>query len=330
MNHRFETRRGLLAGGAALATASWLPLEALAQQASFPNRPLRLVSGFAPGGATDVVARVIAQSLTDAFGQSVVVENRPGAAGNIAAEYVARSAPDGHVLYLNNATIAMPSMFPKLTFDVKKDLAPVVLIAYGPSILAVNPKLPVRSVRELIDYARRNPGKLDYASGGIGNITHMAMELFLSMAKVQIKHVPYKGGAPSTTAVVGGEVPILMSAITSTLGHIKQGTLVPLAVTGSERTKALPDVPTIAEAGLPGYQASSWYGALAPAGTPQPIIDKLNKAIVEGMQRAEQRERLIAQGMDPAGGPPEAYTRLIHSEIDKWAAIIASAGITAE
>jgi tripartite-type tricarboxylate transporter receptor subunit TctC len=299
-------------------------------QSSFPNRPVRLVSGFAPGGATDVVARVIAQSITDALGQPVIVDNRPGASGNIGADFVARSAPDGYTLYLANATIAMPSMFPKLSFDVKKDLAPVSMIAWGPSVLAVNPKLPLRSVKELIAYAQRNPGKLDYASGGIGNITHMSMELFDHMAKVDINHVPYKGGAPSTAAAVGGEVPVLMAAGTNVIGHVKHGTLVPLAVTGRSRTLALPDVPTIAESGVPGYEASSWYGIVVPANTPKPVIDKLDGAIRGGMQNKELREKLLVQGMDPVEMGPDEFGRFIRNEIDKWAAIIERAHIRAE
>lgn len=298
--------------------------------ASFPNRTLRLISGFAPGGATDVVARVIAQSITEAFGQTVVVENKPGAAGNIGAEFVARSAPDGYTMYLANATIAMPSMFPKIGFDVRKDFAPVSMIAFGPSLLAVNAKLPVRSVKELMDYAARNPGKLDYASGGVGNITHMAVEELVLMTNMKMTHVPYKGGAPSTNAVVGGEVPVLMAAITNTLGHLKSGTLVPLAVTGRERSKALPDVPTMAEAGVPGYEASSWYGIVVAAGTPKPVVDKLNKAIADGLQKKELREKLVQQGMDPAPGTPQEFAAYINSEIDKWAVVISKANITAE
>lgn len=293
-------------------------------------RPMKLVSGFAPGGATDVVARVIAQSISDALGQPVVVNNKPGAAGNIGADFVARSTPDGYTMFLTNATIAMQSMFPMLKFDVKKDFAPVSLIGFGPSLLAVNLKLPVRSVRELIDYAHRNAGKLDYASGGVGNITHMSMELFKAMAQVEIKHVPYKGGGPSTTAVLGGEVPVLMSAITSALPNVRQGTLIPLAVSGRDRSKVLPEVPTIAEAGVPGYRASSWYGILVPAATPKAVVNKLAKAIADGLQRKEVREKLIAQGIDPVDTGPEEFGRYIQTEIDKWAAIIIRAHILAE
>ena len=291
---------------------------------------MRLVSGFAPGGATDVVARVIAQSITDALGQAVIVDNKPGAAGNIGADFVARSAPDGYTMYLTNATIAMPSMFPKITFDVRKDFAPVAMIGFGPSLLAVNPKLAVRSVRELVDYAKRNPGKLDYASGGVGNITHMSMELFNTMAQVELAHVPYKGGAPSTTAVVGGEVPVLMGSIVGALPHVRQGSLIPLAVSGRERSKVLPDVPTMAEAGVTGYQASSWYGILLPAATPRPVVDKIAKAISDGLKKKELRDKLVAQGIDPGELGPEDFGRFIGTEIDKWAAIIKRANITAE
>lgn len=323
-----RTRRWL--GRTAMAAGLLCVVGAAVAQAPFPNRPIRLVSGFAPGGATDVVARLIAQSISDALGQTVVVDNKPGAAGNIGADFVARSPADGHTLYLANATLAMPSMFPKITFDVKKDLAPVSMIAWGPSVLAVNPKLPVRSVRELIAYAHQNPGKLDFGSGGIGNITHMSMELFNYMAKVDINHVPYKGGAPSTTAAVGGEVQVLMAAAANTIAHIKGGTLVPLAVTGRTRTLALPDVPTIAEAGVPGYEASSWYGIVVPAGTPKAVIDKLDGAIRAGVKKQEVREKMQAQGMDPVEMGPDEFGRFLQTEITKWAGIIARANIRAE
>lgn len=299
-------------------------------QAVFPNRPIRLVSGFAPGGATDVVARVIAQSITNALGQSVIVDNKPGASGNIGADFVARAPADGYTMYLANATLAMPSMFPNISFDVKKDLAPVTMIAWGPSVLAVNPKLLVHSVSELITYAQRNPGKLDYASGGIGNITHMSMELFKFMAKVDINHVPYKGGAPATAAAVGGEVPVLVAAVSNTLGHAKQGGLVPLAVTGRNRIPALPDVPTVAEAGVPGYEASSWYGIVVPAATPKAVIMKLDNAIRSGLRNKVLHEKLVAQGMDPVEMGSDEFGHFIQTEVDKWASIIDRAQIRSE
>ncbi|QHE89323.1 Bug family tripartite tricarboxylate transporter substrate binding protein [Hydrogenophaga sp. BPS33] len=324
----WHTRR--LLGRTALVTGLIFITGSAFAQAPFPNRPIRLVSGFAPGGATDVVARLIAQSLSDALGQSVVVDNKPGAAGNIAADFVARQPADGHTLYLANATLAMPSMFPKITFDVKKDLVPVSMIASGPSVLAVNPKLPVRSVRELVAYAQQNPGKLDFGSGGIGNITHMSMELFNYLAKVDIKHVPYKGGAPSTTAAVAGEVQVLMAAAAGTMAHIKAGTLVPLGVSGRTRAQALPDVPTIAEAGVAGYEATSWYGVVTAAGTPKAVVDRIDQAIRAGIKRPEVREKMLSQGMDPMEMGSEEFGRFLQTEIDKWAKIIARADIRAE
>jgi tripartite-type tricarboxylate transporter receptor subunit TctC len=303
---------------------------ACAQDTHYPDRPIRLISGFAAGGATDLVARIVAQSVTEALGQPVVVENKPGASGNIAAEMVAHAPPDGYIVYLCNATIAMPAMFPKLRFNARRDLAPVAMVAYGPSVLAVNPRFPVRSVRELIDYAARNPGKVDYASGGVGNITHMAMELLVSMTGMKVNHVPYKGGAPSTLAAMTGEVPVVMAAISNVVGHVKQGTLIPLAISGHERSKALPDVPTMAEAGVAGYEASSWYGILAPAGTPAAVLDKLHTAIAAGIAKPEWRDKLMAQGIEPAPMGPEAFARLIDSETSKWNGIISRAHITAE
>ena len=324
-----RSRRGCVAVWACLAISG--PALAGAQQESdYPARTIRLISGFAPGGATDVVARVIAQNLTEAFGQTVVVENRPGASGNIGADSVARSAPDGYTLYLANATIAMPSMFPRLPFNAGRDFAPVSLVGYGPSVLVVNPKFPVRSVPQLIDYLTHRPGKVDYASGGVGNITHMSMELFESMAGVEMVHVPYKGGAPSTNAVMAGEGAGAFSSITAVLSHIRQGSLVPLAISSSERSPALPDVPTLAEAGVPGYEATSWYGILVPAATPAPVVEKLAQAIRKSLQRKDFQDKLLAQGVQPATGGAAEFKSYMTTELHKWADIIAKAKITAE
>ncbi|MBV7483796.1 tripartite tricarboxylate transporter substrate binding protein [Bordetella sp. BOR01] len=318
----------LVASAGACMASGAARADTAAGAANFPNHALQVVSGFAPGGATDVVARLIAQGIAQQLGQSVVVENKPGAAGNIGANYVAQSAPDGYTMYLTNATIAMPSLFSSLPFDVRKDFAPVALIGYGPSVFAVNPKLPVRSIQELIDYARRNPHKLNYASGGVGNITHMAMELFIAKTGIDIVHIPYKGGAPSTQAAVAGEVPLLTASITSALGQIKQNTLVPLAVSTDKRHPALPDVPTMQEAGVAGYDASSWYGIIVPAKTPKPVIEKLNQAIAATMKRKDVQEQFIAQGVIPAHEGPGQFGQYIDSEIGKWAELISKAHVT--
>jgi tripartite-type tricarboxylate transporter receptor subunit TctC len=298
--------------------------------ADYPSRPLHIVSGFEPGGATDVVARLLGKRLTMALGQSVIVDNRPGAAGNIGAAYVARSAPDGYTMYLTNATIAMPSLFKSLPFNVRKDFAFPSLVGYGPSIMVVNPKLPVRSVSEFIAYAKQHQGKVDFGSGGIGNITHMAMALFISMTGLKLVHIPYKGGAPATAAVLTNEVPVAFSAISDVLGQVKQGSLIPLAVSSRQRVSALPNVPTVAEAGVPGYEASSWYGIVIPAATPRPIEQKLSKAIADALHSKDFQAELRAQGVEPGAGGTKEFTGLVNEEIGKWSKIIAQEHIVAQ
>ena len=293
----------------------------------YPARPIRLVVGFAAGGATDLSARAIAVKLSEAMGQQVVVDNRPGAAANLAADLVVRSAADGYSLLFANATIAMPSLFAKLPFDVKKDLTAVSLVGYGPLLLTVHPSLPVKSVKELIALAKRNPEMLNYATAGVGSMTHLGMALFISMANLQMVHVPYKGGAPSAIAVMTGESQLTFSSVAAALGPLKQGRLRPIAVSSATRCTALPDVPTVSEGGLAGYDASSWYGFLAPAGTPRPILAKLGDETVKALGAADLKERLISQGIEPAKGGVGEFARYLNAEIPKWANVIKAAGI---
>lgn len=295
---------------------------------SYPARPIRLVVGFSPGGATDIAARAVAQKVSETIGQSIVVENKPGASGNLAAEVVARASPDGYTVYLANATIAIPSLFKKLPFDVTKDFAPISLVGLGPSTLAAHPSLPVKSVRDLIALAKRRPGELNYASGGTGNITHLAMELFISMTGVNMVHIPYKGGAPSTVAVVSGEAHLMFASVASTLAQIKQGRLRAIAVSSAKRSIVLPEVPTVNEAGLTGYDASSWYGILAPANTPRQVVSKLSDEIVKALDSADLKERLTSQGIEPAESGTTEFTRYLASERAKWAKVVKAAGIT--
>jgi tripartite-type tricarboxylate transporter receptor subunit TctC len=308
-------------------TAAFCAGSVFARTTDFPKRPIHLVTGFAPGGATDLVARIVAQGAGEVLGQTIVVENKPGASGNLAAAVVARSPADGYTLYLCNATIAMPAMFSKLPFDVRKDFAPVAMIGYGPQVLAVNPKFPVRSVRELIDYAAKHPGKVDFSSAGVGNITHIAMELLMSMTGMKLTHIPYKGGAPATLAAISGEVPVVMTTINDIVAHARDGTLIPLAISSKERSKILPNVPTMEEAGVPGYEASSWYGILAPAGTPKPVVDALYKAIIKGVAKSGLGKKLAVAGMDVAFMDPKTFTKFLNRETDKWNGIITRAHI---
>lgn len=298
-----------------------------AQTPNWPSRPLRIISGFAPGGATDVAARAVSPRLTELLGQAVVVENRPGAAGIIAAELVARSTPDGHTMYLANATLGAPALFAKLPFDVIRDFGFVSLIGMGASALVLHPSVPAKNVKELIALARAQPGRLNYASGGTGNITHLQMELFVSMAKLNMVHVPYKGGAPSTIATVSGEAQLMFGSLATTIAPIQQKRLRALAVSTSRRSAVLPDVPTVSEAGLPGYEASSWYGLIVPAATPPAILSRLSNDMIKALEFAEVKERLVSQGIVPAAGGSEEFRKYILAEIPKWAKVIRDANI---
>jgi tripartite-type tricarboxylate transporter receptor subunit TctC len=298
-----------------------------AQPSGWPSRPLRIVSGFAPGGATDIAARAVSQRLGEALGQSVVVENRPGAAGIIAAELVARSAPDGYMMYLANATLGAPSLFAKLPFDITKDFGFVSLIGMGASVLVLHPSVPANNLKELIALARVHPGKLNYASGGTGNITHLQMELLVSMARINMVHVPYKGGAPSTIATVSGEAQLMFSSIASTLGPIQQKRLRAVGVSTTKRSAVLPDVPTVHEAGLPGYDASSWYGLIVPVATPAAILSRLSNDMIKALEFADVKERLASQGIIPAVGGTDEFRKYMAAELPKWAKVIRDAKI---
>jgi tripartite-type tricarboxylate transporter receptor subunit TctC len=293
----------------------------------FPTRALRMVVGFAAGGATDISARALAQKLSETLGHQVIVDNRPGAASNLASELVARSAPDGYTLLLANATISMPSLFVKLPFDVQKDLRPVSLAGYGPLALTAHPSLPVKSVKEMIALAKRRPGELNYASAGSGSFTHLGMALLVTMTQTNIVHVPYKGGAPAAMATMTGETQLAFSSVGASVPQVNQGRLRALAVSGMKRNAALPDVPTVHEAGVTGYDATSWYGLFAPAQTPQAIVSRISEQSVKALSDATLKERLISQGIEPALGGVEEFSRYLTSEIPKWAKVIKAAAI---
>jgi tripartite-type tricarboxylate transporter receptor subunit TctC len=301
------------------------PSVAIAQK--YPSRPVRIVVGFAPGGATDIAARAVAQKLTERMGGSFIVDNRPGASGNIAADIVAKSVPDGYTMLMANATIAIPSLYAKLPFDVTRDLAPLSLVAIGPSVLAVHPSLPVRDVKGLIALARARPNELSFGSGGVGNSTHLAMELFTHMAGIRMVHVPYKGGGPSVVGLVTGEVQVVFTSVPSALTHIRTGKMRALGVSISRRSKALPDVPSIAEAGLPGYYAASWYGLLLPAGVPGEIVNSVAQAVSIVMQEPDIQDKMLKQGFEPIGSNPEEFAKFVRDEMPRWAEIVKIAGI---
>jgi len=303
-----------------LATGAW--------GQAYPAKPIRLVVPFPAGGTTDILARAVGQKLTEAWGQPVVVDNRPGAGGNIGSELVAKAAPDGYTLLMGTVgTHAInASLYAKMPYDHIKDFAPVILVAGVPNVLVVNPAVPVNSVQELIAYAKANPGRLNFASSGSGTSIHLSGELFKVMAGVQMTHIPYKGSSPALQDLIGGQVQLMFDNLPSALPQIKGGKLRALAVTSATRAAALPDVPTVAEAGLPGFEASSWFGVLAPAGTPVAIIARLNAEIAKWLASPEAREKLAGQGANAAGGSPEDFAKHIAAETAKWQKVVKESG----
>jgi len=315
----------------ALAIAAVLSIGNVARadaQGAYPTKPVRLVVPFPPGGTTDILARAIAQRYSEAFGQPFVVDNRPGAGGNIGSELVAKSPPDGYTLLMGTVgTHAInPSLYAKMPYDHVKDFVPVILVAGVPNVLVVNPSLPVNSVQELIAYAKANPNKLNFASSGNGTSIHLSGELFKTMTGVQMTHVPYKGSAPALTDLIGGQVQLMFDNLPSSLQFIKAGKLRALAVTSLARSSTLPELPTLAESGLPGFEASSWFGVLAPAGTPNDIVKKLNGEIAAWLASPDAKEKLAAQGAIAAGGTPDAFVTHIAAESAKWAKVVKASG----
>src|SRR5438876_7044295 len=294
---------------------------------AYPSKPIRLIVPFPPGGTTDILARAVAQRLTQTLGQSVVVDNRPGAAGNIGADIVAKSAPDGYTLLMGTVgTHAInPSLYAKMPYDHVKDFAPVVLVAGVPNVLVVNPALPVNSVSDLIKLAKDKPGQLNFASSGSGTSIHLSGELFKTMAGVDMTHVPYKGSAPALTDLMGGQVQLMFDNLPSSLQQIKAGKLRAIAVTSLQRAAALPDVPTVADT-IPGFEASSWFGVLAPAGTPRGIVVKINGEVAKWLASPDAKEKLAAQGANVAGGSPEDFSKHIQAETAKWAKVVKESG----
>ena len=299
---------------------------------SYPDKPVRVVVGFSPGGAVDNVARQLSQSMAQNMGQSFVVDNRPGATGIIAAENVAKSSPDGYSLLVatQSTMIVGPSIYPKMRFDPIKDFTPVSLLASVPMVLVVNPSLPVKSVKELIAYAKTQQGGLPYASSGSGGPQHVAAELFASMAKVSMQHVPYKGEANAISDLLGNQVPVMFSNLQPLLPHIKAGRLRALAVSSLKRSSVAPDIPTVAESGLPGFEALTWFGLFAPAGTPQPIVDRLNAEARKTLASPEVSAKLTQQGLTVVGNSSAEMKAYMQQEIPKWGKLLRDANIKAE
>ena len=299
-----------------------------AAHAQYPTKPIKIVVPFPAGGTTDILARAVAADLQKAFGQAVVVENKAGAGGNIGSDSVAKSSPDGYTLLMGTVgTHAINvSLYPKMPYDAVKDFAPVSLVAGVPNVLVASPSFPVNSVKDLVDAAKKAPDKITFASSGSGTSIHLSGELFKQLAGVQMTHVPYKGSSAALPDVISGQVNVMFDNAPSVIQHIRGGKLKAVAVTSDKRSPALPGVPTIAESGLPGFEASSWFGVLAPAATPKDIVDKLSGAIAKSLQTPEMKERLAGQGAVAVGNTPEQFSAHIKSEIDKWSKVVKASG----
>lgn len=298
---------------------------------TYPSRPIRMIVAYPPGGGTDQVGRVMADQLTATLGQNVVVDNRGGATGNIGTELAARAVPDGYTLLMGNVApnAVNVSLFKKLGFDPVRDFSPVSLVAITPNILVANPSIPVKTVKELIAHAKAKPGTLNFPSAGVGSSSHLAGEMLKSLAGISMVHIPFKGGGPALVAVIAGEVQIMFATMPAAMPHVKSGKVKPVAVTTAKRSQAMPELPTIAESGVKGYEASTWYGLLAPARTPPAIITRLHADTVK-ILGGPTRQRLEVQGFEPEGGTPAEFAAYIKSEIVKWAKVIKDAGIPAE
>ena len=299
---------------------------------TYPTKPIRLIVPFAPGGSTDTLARTIGQKLGDALGQQVVIDNRSGGNGNIGMGIVAHAAPDGHTLvlgYIANLGIG-PSLFANLPFDPVKDYAPITQLAVSPNIFVAHPAVPAKSFREFLTYAKANPKKINYASAAVASLGHLAGELLNTAAGIEMQHVPYKGSGQAVIDLLAGQVQVMFSGMSSVMPHTKAGKLRPLAMTGSQRSAAAPDVPTIAESGFPGFEAAAWYGILAPAGTPKAVIVRLHGETVRVLKMPDVKERLENVGFELVGGTPDAFGAYIQSEIRKWAKVVKASGVKAE
>ena len=314
------------------ATALLLCAAGLAAAQSWPAKPIRLIVPFPPGGGNDTVARAIAEQIAPPLGQPVVVDNRPGAGGIVGAQEAARAAPDGYTLFLGGvgSHAVNPNLHPKLPYDAVKDFAPITLVASAPSVLVVYPGLPPKNIAEFTAYVKANPGKLNYASNGNGSSSHIAAVLYENGTGTKMTHVPYKGLGPALTDLLSGRVELMFNSIVAILPHIQSGKLRALAVTSKRRSSLLPDVPTLAESGVKDYEAGSWYGILAPAGTPQPVVERLNAEIVKATKTPEVQKRLAGEGADVIGSTPQEFAEHIRSELARMKTAVSAGGLKVE
>ena len=325
-----STRRLALATLATAAAAALLPLAANAQ--AYPSKPITIIVPFSAGGTTDILARVVGQALTAELGQSVIIDNRAGAGGNIGGQLAARSQADGYTLFMGTVgTHAInESLYKKMPFDPIKDFAPLSRVANVPNLLVAHPSQPVKTVPEMIAYAKANPGKITFGSSGSGSSIHLSGELFKSMAKVDMVHIPYKGSAPAVNDLLGNQIAIMFDNMPSAIQHVRAGKLHAIAVTTAKRSPELPNVPTIAEAGVPGYEATSWFGLFAPAATPAPIVAKLNKAIVKVLGQADVKQKIADQGGEIVAETPAQFAAFIKAETVKWGKVVKDSGASVD
>ena len=330
MNPTHHIARRTLLTSLAMATAGALPLAAAAQD--YPTKPVTIVVPFSAGGTTDILARIVGQGLTTELGQSFVVDNRAGAGGNIGASLAAKAPADGYTLFMGTVgTHAInQALYKKMPFDPVKDFAPLSRVATVPNLLVAHPSQPYKTVKELIAYAKANPGKVTYGSPGSGASPHVSGDLFKSMTGTDLLHVPYKGSAPAMTDLLGGQISIMFDNMPSAIQHVRSGKLRPIAVTTAKRSPELPDVPTIAEAGVPGYEAMSWFGMFAPAATPQPLLDKLNAALVKVLNQPDVKKKIAEQGGDVVAETPAQFAAFIKSETAKWGKVVKDSGATVD
>ena len=321
------SRRSLILAAPALLAGTGRP----ARAAGYPDRPVRLVVSFTAGGTTDIIARIVGNVLAEKWGQPVVIENRPGAGGNIGSEYVARAAPDGYTLLVGSVgpLAVNQSLYRNVSYDVRRDFAPITLLAGVPNILVVPPESPIRSVNDLVERARRAPGEVSYASTGVGTSSHLSGAMVEQMRDVRMTHVPYRG-AVAVNDLLSGRVTCMFATIPSVIEQIRAGKLRAMAVSSLARSRAAPDVPTMVELGFPGFDASSWFGMVAPARTPQPVIDKVHADTVAAIRRPDIEKQMVEQGADPVGNTAQQFAAYLDSEINRWAVIVRASGATVD
>ena len=322
-------RRACLALAACGALAALAAPGALAQ--TYPAKPITMVVPFPPGGPTDMVARLLAQKLSEQMGQPVVVDNKPGANGNIGGARVSKAAADGHTLLYNTSSITLsPALYKSMQYDVLRDLAPVALTAVVPLALVVNPAVPANSVQEFVAYAKANPGKLSYGSAGNGNVTHLAAYQFVRAQGIEATHVPYRGSAPADVDLAAGQIQFMTDTINSVMAFVKDRRMKLLAVTTAKRMSLFPEVPTLAETVMPGFEAGAWQGLMVPAGTPAAVVQRLNAEVNKALQSADMRDKLAVQGAEPLGSTPEEYGAYVRKELARWATVVKATGVTLE